>query len=147
MFYNSSKSKRGVCILYKANLDIEVRNVFKSPCENLILLDCLLNNTPITIGSAYGPTYIDNPIFITEVKSEIVKLGNKSFIIAGDFNCIQNMIPLIRDKSDITSQKKKYYYINSEILNTGMINPKTTFLSTTAYKNNNKKLHTKYFYL
>ena len=121
MFYNSSKSKRGVCILYKANLDIEVRNVFKSPCENLILLDCLLNNTPITIGSAYGPTDIDNPIFITEVKSEIVKLGNKSFIIAGDFNCIQNMIPLIRDKSDITSQKKKYYDINSEILNMSSI--------------------------
>ena len=106
MYYNSSKSKRGVCILYKSNLDIEVRNVFKSTCENLLLLDCLLNNTPITIGSAYGPTDIDNPTFITEVKSEIVKLGNKSFIIAGDFNCIQNMIPLIRDKSDKTSKKK-----------------------------------------
>ena len=123
MYYNSSKSKRGVCILYKATLDLEVKNIFRSICENLLLLDCLLNNTPITIGSAYGPTDTDNPIFITDVKSEIVKLGNKFFIIARDFKSIQSMIPLIRDKTDKTSQKKKYYDINSEILKTkGIVN-------------------------
>ena len=60
---------------------------------------------------------MENPTFITEVKSEIVKLGNKTFIVAGDFNCIQNMIPLIRDKSDRAAQKKKYFDVNPEILN------------------------------
>ena len=117
LFYNSSRSKRGVCILYKSSLDLEVTNIYRSNCENLLLLDCLLNNVALTLGSAYGPTDVDNPNFITEVKSEIIKLGNKTFIIAGDFNCIQCMIPLIRDNSNTTSKKKKYFDINTEILN------------------------------
>lgn len=117
MLYNSSKSKRGVCILYKTSLDLEVKNTYKSQCENMILVDCRLNSVPITLGSVYGPTDQDDPEFIKNIKKEIIRLGNGTFIIAGDLNCIQSMVPLIRDVNGGTLNKKKYFDINPEILN------------------------------
>ena len=48
---NSNLGSGGVAILYNSRLDIEIISTFKSPCQNIILLDCKLNGTRIIIGS------------------------------------------------------------------------------------------------
>ena len=57
LYCNSPTSKRGVCIIINKKVNIDILSIHKSKCHNVILLDCLINNYRITIGSIYGPVY------------------------------------------------------------------------------------------
>ena len=90
---NSNKSKRGVCLIFKQGLNIELLRIFRSKCNNVLLVDCLLNNFRITIGSIYGPVYYDCIDFFPKLKEKIMSIGNKAFIISGDMNCLTSLMP------------------------------------------------------
>ena len=65
---NSNMSKRGVCFILKKDLNYEILNIYYSNCNNVLLIDCLLNNYRITLGSIYGPVYTDCIDFFPKLK-------------------------------------------------------------------------------
>ena len=121
LFCNSRKSKRGVCVIFKQSLNYEVLNIFYSKCNNVILLDCLINNFRITIGSIYGPVYYDCIDFFPKLKEKIISIGNKAFFISGDLNCLSSLSPpslsLGRGNIDLLNIASIPNIKNSEILN------------------------------
>ena len=121
LFCNSPTSKRGVCIIVNKQINFEPLTIYKSKCHNVILIDCLINNYRLTIGSIYGPVYYDCVDFFKILKDKVVSIGNKAFLIGGDMNCLTTITPanLTPDRGNIdtlniaTIPNPK----NSEILN------------------------------
>ena len=128
LIFNSNLSKRGVCILYKNTTDIEVLEVYKSQCQNLLIIKCILNNVLMAIGSVYGPRDLDNPDFFKTVKQKLLDFNCRAFIIGGDMNCVASNIKLIRNVNHVTAPNRtKYFDTNPECLNmTSIPNPKNT---------------------
>ena len=69
LYENSSKDSRGVCILIKRSLDVQVNKQYCDIHENVLLLKLSRHNYSFVIGSIYGPTDAKNPIFINELFS------------------------------------------------------------------------------
>ena len=98
VFSNSTKSERGVAILFRQSLNYEVLKSFKSSDENVLLLDVKINNFKLTLGSIYGPIQANNKYFFKQLKTKISSIGNSSFIILGDLNSIPTMIRPDKEK-------------------------------------------------
>ena len=114
---NSTLSKRGVCILYKRTLDLEVLSEFHSPCQNLLLVKCNLNNVLTCLGSAYGPRDADNPNFMTYVRQKVHEMNTNCHLVAGDFNCLTSNLPIIHERITQAPNKYKYRGSNPDCLN------------------------------
>ena len=83
--YNSTSSARGVGIIYSDSLKLNVRDVYRDPNENFILINSTLNNQNVTIGSVYLPSKASEEE-ITHFTEKIDKFENNIKIIGGDFN-------------------------------------------------------------
>lgn len=121
LLFNSSLAKRGVCILYKASIDIKILECFKSDCQNLILIKCVVNNVLTCLGSAYGPRDCDNPNFMHFVRCKIEEMNVKCHILAGDMNCLASNVRLIADKSVQAPNRARYYDTNPDCVNMSAI--------------------------
>ena len=92
-FFNSTLNKRGVGILLKKDLNCEVLRTFSSLCENILILDVIINNFRMTILSVYGPLDSFNRNFFTQLRAKIIEIGNEHFILGGDLNAIATLTP------------------------------------------------------
>lgn len=102
-FSDSSHSK-GVSVLFRKNLNVEILNVKKSIDGRKILLNVEFDSEIFTIVNIYAPNDINKRIdFFKRVYTFITKnCLNENIIVCGDFNCRFN------DKQD----KSKNYLIN-----------------------------------
>jgi exonuclease III len=55
IYYHSSMNKRGVAVLIKNDLDLQVLEEFRDTEENAIILRVRLRGIELLIGSVYGP--------------------------------------------------------------------------------------------
>jgi exonuclease III len=86
-FYsNSHKNKRGVGILLKQSLPFSVLSTFRDPEDNILGLQLELNGKQFGICAIYGPNHFF-PQFFEDLKTWIRTLGNREFIMGGDWNC------------------------------------------------------------
>ena len=86
---NSDMGSGGVAILYNSRLDLEIISTYKSPCQNILLLDCRINSSRIVIGSIYGPRTANNNNFMKSLHEKLLQY-NSIFLIGGDFNMVQS---------------------------------------------------------
>ena len=114
---NSTLSKRGVALLYKNTLNLNVISLYKSPCQNLLLVKCMLNNVLTCLGAAYGPRDIDNPNFMNFVKQKVAEMDTDCFLVAGDFNCLASNTLIINDRSAKAPNRLKYSSSNPDCSN------------------------------
>jgi exonuclease III len=86
-FFNSSKNKRGVGILIKNDLQIEILEQRNSECENVIALHIRLAGTEILLVSIYGPNSND-PEFFNFLTNLYANFSNIPVVCGGDWNCL-----------------------------------------------------------
>ena len=87
-FFNSNSSSRGVGILIKRQLNFKILKEYRTKCENALILDILINDSKISLGSLYGPRQRDNPNFFNDIYNIITSIGNENFLLAGDLNTV-----------------------------------------------------------
>ena len=90
---NSSKSSRGVGIVIRSNLDYKIIKTYRSVCENILIIDLVINNFRLLLASVYGPTESQYKNFFQQVKAKIIDLGIDYYILGGDMNCIPTLTP------------------------------------------------------
>ena len=91
--HNSKRSKRGVGILYKKDLNLSVEASTEDPEDNYILTRVSLKGTSIILGSVYGPNEYD-PEFFARLGADLNRLGNYPVILGGDWNCTFSTDPV-----------------------------------------------------
>jgi exonuclease III len=67
LFINSSKNKRGVGILIKNSIPVDISEQYGSEDENLLLLRLRIKGTEMILISIYGPNS-NNPEFFNNLK-------------------------------------------------------------------------------
>jgi exonuclease III len=85
MHYNSSKSKRGVCILIRSNISYNIQNVYKDECNNILSLTISIDSIVIKVISIYGPNNNDSTFF-KDLKNTLRDNRHIPCIIGGDWN-------------------------------------------------------------
>ena len=86
-FASFSSNSRGVAILIRNSISVKVISVFYDPNGRFLILNCKLNDVPVTLVNIYAPNN-DDPDFLLEVFAEMDKFDNSSLIIGGDFNAV-----------------------------------------------------------
>ena len=86
-FASFSSQSRGVAILIRNSISVKVNLVFYDPNGRFLILNCKINDVPLTLVNLYAPNN-DDPDFLLEVFAEIDKFDNSSLIIGGDFNAV-----------------------------------------------------------
>jgi exonuclease III len=87
LYINSNKESRGVGIAIKRNIYHDIRRVYNGiGDDNVILLDVVIKNVRLTVGTVYGPNRNDVD-FYRRIRRQRELWGNKC-IIGGDFNTI-----------------------------------------------------------
>jgi exonuclease III len=83
---NSTKNKRGVAIMYKTCLDIQITDTLRSDSENILVVRASLKGSQVRLIAIYGPNSIDHNFF-NELDNFIQADPLVPTIIAGDWNC------------------------------------------------------------
>jgi exonuclease III len=83
---NSTKNKRGVALLIKSSLDININRQWDSPSENILAVSADLRGEKLLLIAIYGPNNIDNTFF-TELDTLLAQYRDHTIIIGGDWNC------------------------------------------------------------
>ena len=83
IFSHGSNTSRGVCILIKPSLDVEVIKSDVSPFGRFIIVDIKINDCIFTVVGIYAPN-IDNPDFFCDISSRLNNFMGDTIIVAGD---------------------------------------------------------------
>ncbi len=88
-FSHGTTNERGVAILFKNDLTVNVHKEVVDVDGRYIILDVSINDNRYTMAGVYGPNK-DNPNFWANVSQEIEQFDNVNIIQAGDFNVALN---------------------------------------------------------
>ena len=94
LFLNSSLSERGVVTLINKSIPHEVYKIYKSRCENLLMLDMSVCNERFLLVNCYAPTQSINKDFFPSLRIKIEQIGLKKFCIVGDLNALTCNLPI-----------------------------------------------------
>jgi len=83
IFYNSSKSSRGVAILISRDVDFEIDRIDRDPTENVLNLKCSKQNVFFNLTSIYGPNE-DNMAFFNNIDNILTRNDVSFSIMGGD---------------------------------------------------------------
>lgn len=86
-FANGSNRSRGVAIMFKKGLNLDVTNVVKDLEGRYIILNVSYEGELYTFTNLYGPN-CDSPEFFMEVFQKTEDMGNDLKVICGDFNLV-----------------------------------------------------------
>ena len=101
-----SAHSRGVCIMFRNNLNVEMLNTKSCDVGRLLLVNIKVNDEVITLINIYVPnSETDRSSFYGKVDKWITdhSLNVNNIVIAGDFNCC----PLDSDRQPPTHLKDK----------------------------------------
>lgn len=110
IFSHGTKHGRGVMILLRPGLDIEISNTSTDNIGRLILLEATIQDTPFKFCNIYAPNNEENQIqFYQYLKKLLTQKISKEdkIIIGGDFNVIFN--PALDRKANIPYQESRKY--------------------------------------
>ena len=84
-----TSNSRGVAILFKDTVPVNVNRVKIDNAGNFVVLDLTLYEFNITVVAIYGPN-TDNPIFFADLQKTIIEFQNPHTIVCGDWNLVQD---------------------------------------------------------
>ena len=91
VFSHGKSNARGVCILMKKGLDIEIKKQLTDSSGRFIILKSLLQDEKITIVNVYAPNNVSKAIdFFKKLRLILKEEGvdsSSNLVIGGDFNC------------------------------------------------------------
>ena len=90
LFSNSTKSSRGVAVIIKNSLPVKILHSVSCPNENYLLLKISINDAVFILGSVYGPTLSQDPLFMANLERDILSFNNENFLIGGDLNMVSD---------------------------------------------------------
>ena len=85
-----SAHSRGVCIMFKKILNVEILNTKSCDAGRLLLVNIKINSEIISLVNVYAPnSEIERTSFYSEVEKWIIdhSLNVNNLVIAGGFNC------------------------------------------------------------
>jgi len=85
MLYNSTNTKRGVALLIKNGLGLDIDETMNDAEENILLIKCTINNNSFVLGSVYGPNE-DNETFFINLARFLERCQGSNIVLAGDWN-------------------------------------------------------------
>ena len=98
-----SLHSRGVSILFKKGLDIDIENYHSTTDGRKNLVNLKIGETKYTIVNIYAPTNEpQKDPFYRKTQKWIQEYAKYEIIIGGDFNCVQNQ------EYDTLNVKKRY---------------------------------------
>ena len=92
-FSHCDHKSRGVAILLPRNINFKQKNTIADNNGRYILLDCEIEDTPMTIINLYCPTKdkVEEQItFLEEIKPIVEEYSEKNLLIGGDLNTYLN---------------------------------------------------------
>jgi exonuclease III len=94
-FHQSNSNKRGVGILIKHNLSVNILQEERDAGDNFLLLRISTGGKELIIGSIYGPNH-HNPAYFDNLKASLNRLGSDTIpiVIGGDWNCSYSILPI-----------------------------------------------------
>jgi len=98
-FYNSTLSRRGVGIIVRNNVNMIVHGQYADASENILLLNCTINDVHVILGSIYGPN-TNHESFFEDLTAGINSLPRVPVILGGDWNTTNSAAPA-RDNLDV----------------------------------------------
>ena len=90
IFSNGSMRSRGVCILFKPSLYVQI---VKSECHvdgRYVIMDMIIADCMFTVVCLYGPN-LDQPLFFNDFIRLLNTFHAKNIIFGGDFNFVFNL--------------------------------------------------------
>ena len=90
---HSNLNKRGVALRYKDTLDLDLLDTIKDTDENILIVNCKIDNTKIILGSVYGPNVDDNRSFFNKIDEFLNRFKGTPVILGGDWNTTVSDLP------------------------------------------------------
>ena len=87
-----NNASRGVSIIVRKSLDIEVLDKFTDTDGNIIMLKLRYDNMTFLLVGSYGPSHQDNPAYFENLFDRILQMNTQNYILVGDHNCTLNPI-------------------------------------------------------
>ena len=88
-FAHGTESSRGVAVLFKPNLPVQVSQVHADPDGRYLLMNIDFSGSKMTIGNMYGPNSDDVSTFQNFI-SALSTYSNELIILGGDWNFCMN---------------------------------------------------------
>ena len=88
IYSHGETNARGVAILFKRNLDVDVSQIYSDPCGRKVSCNVLSEETSFSLVAIYAPNK-ESPGFFTDVIHNEDNLSVKKIVI-GDFNLVLN---------------------------------------------------------
>ncbi len=93
MYYHSSTNRRGVAVLIRNDLDIQVLDELRDTQENALLLRVTIRDEQLIIGSVYGPNTYEFALF-DFLQDRLRRWIGVPIILGGDWNATLSNLPL-----------------------------------------------------
>jgi len=93
LFSNSTTASRGVCILIRERLNVEILREIRDQACNILLMKVKINGKFLILGSIYGPNRNEDMYTLEELKLNIRELECGNIILGGDWNCTWDLSP------------------------------------------------------
>jgi exonuclease III len=93
MIHHSSLNRRGVAVLIRNDLDLQVQEEFRDTQENALLLRVVLRGMDMIIGSVYGPNTNEFAMF-DFLQDCLNRWRNLPIVLGGDWNATLSNLPL-----------------------------------------------------
>ena len=87
IYSHGCSNARGVAILFKRNVEYEIKKVTRDDQGRFIVIDCVIDNQKMMIANVYAPNN-DDPNFFMMLCEAFTKHEHSERIIAGDFNLV-----------------------------------------------------------
>ena len=81
-------------------MDLDLLDTIKDTDENILIVNCKINNTSIILGSVYGPNLEDNRSFFNKIDEFLNRFKDTPVILGGDWNTTVSDLPP-RENPDI----------------------------------------------
>ena len=74
-------------------LDLDLLDTIKDTDENILIVNCKIDNTNIILGSVYGPNVDDNRSFFNKIDEFLNRFKGTPVILGGDWNTTVSDLP------------------------------------------------------
>ncbi len=93
-FSHGTNNSRGCCILVRPTLDFKMISIKSDDSGRLLLVECLVNDVPVTIVNIYAPNEEQEHYQFLKALDELLDINNitnlNNIILGGDWNLIRN---------------------------------------------------------
>ena len=87
---HGSSHSRGVMILFKPRLDVNIKKIASDDHGRYILAEIVIDNTKVVLVDVYLPNDPHQQVvFLRGLSNNLLsKYGNENLVLGGDFNCV-----------------------------------------------------------